>query len=86
MVVRPPLDPALRQHAGDSLFARWVQFLNGQPRCSAHLFDARYRIADDRGAQGRWADMSEPLAKIIEQFQLHMSSQFYSEWRTKNTA
>ena len=26
--------------------------------------DARYRIADDRGAQGRWADMSEPQKRF----------------------
>ena len=26
--------------------------------------DARYRIADDRGAQGRWTDMSEPQTRI----------------------
>ena len=26
--------------------------------------DARYRIADDRGAQGRWADMSGPQTRF----------------------
>ena len=26
--------------------------------------DARYRIADDRGPQGRWADVREPGARF----------------------
>ena len=26
--------------------------------------DARYRIADDRGPQGRWADMSQPQTRF----------------------
>ena len=26
--------------------------------------DTRYRVADDRGAQGRWADMSEPQTRF----------------------
>src|SRR5271156_4728290 len=30
--------------------------------------DARYRIADDRGAQGRWAVMSEPQTRLRRLF------------------
>jgi hypothetical protein len=28
--------------------------------CDGDRIDARYRIADDRGPQGRWADVREP--------------------------
>ena len=32
--------------------------------CDGDRIDARYRIADDRGAQGRWADMSGPQTRF----------------------
>ena len=32
--------------------------------CDGDRIDARYRIADDRGPQGRWADVREPGARF----------------------
>ena len=32
--------------------------------CDGDRIDARYRIADDRGPQGRWADVREPRARF----------------------
>jgi hypothetical protein len=36
MIVRSSLDPAFRRHAGNGVFARWVQFFNGKPFGRAH--------------------------------------------------
>lgn len=32
--------------------------------CDGDRIDARYRIADDRGPQGRWADVREPRERF----------------------
>ena len=36
----------------------------GRTGCDRDRVDARYRIADDRGAQGRWADVRELGARF----------------------
>ena len=36
--------------------------------CHRDRVDARYRIADDRGAQGRWADVREPQTLLRRLF------------------
>ena len=37
-----------------------------RPGYDGDRIDARYRIADDRGPQGRWADVREPGARFAQ--------------------
>jgi hypothetical protein len=55
MVIRSPFDPTLSRHAGNGVFARRVQFLNGEPFSRTHPLQG---ASFDRMRNMAWAALA----------------------------
>ena len=49
--------------------------------CDGDRIDARYRIADDRGPQGRWADVRDPQTRFGPP--IRRSGEWQMRWRSQ---